>query len=137
MRGFMLGWLGTAQADNGDYDAALTTIDEGLKETNDVTGRAWEAELRRLYGDVLLNVRTDEIEAAERSYREAIAIAQRQQARSLELRATISLARLLERLGRNKEAREYLTPICNWFTEGFDTADIKEATALLETLKKS
>jgi tetratricopeptide (TPR) repeat protein len=136
MRGFMLGWLGTAQADNGDYDAALTTIDEGLKETNDVTGRAWEAELRRLYGDILLNVRTDEIEAAERSYREAIAIAQRQQARSLELRATISLARLLERLGRNKQAREYLAPICNWFTEGFDTADIKEATALLKTLKK-
>ena len=136
MRGFMLGWLGTAQANNGDPETALSTIDEGLKEINDVTGRAWEAELRRLYGDILLMARPDAVKEAERSYNEAIAIAQRQQARSLELRATTSLARLLQSLGRNNEAREYLAGICNWFTEGFDTADIKEATTLLETLGK-
>jgi predicted ATPase len=61
--------------------------------------------------------------------------AQRQQARSLELRATTSLARLLQSLGRNYEAREHLAGVCNWFTEGFDTADLKEATTLLEILE--
>jgi tetratricopeptide (TPR) repeat protein len=135
MRGFMLGWLGTARADNGDSEAALSTIDEGLKEINDVTGRAWEAELQRLHGDILLKVRPDAVKDAERSYRDAIAIAQRQQARSLELRATISLARLLQSLGRNNEARKHLAGIFDWFTEGFDTADLKEATTLREILE--
>jgi class 3 adenylate cyclase/tetratricopeptide (TPR) repeat protein len=136
MRGFMLGWLGTAQADNGDSEAALSTIDEGLKEINDETGRAWEAELQRLHGDILLKARPDAAKEAERSYRDAIAIAQRQQARSLELRATTSLARLLQRSGRNNEAREHLAGIFDWFTEGFDTVDLKEATTLLKALKK-
>jgi predicted negative regulator of RcsB-dependent stress response len=131
MRGFMLGWLATIQVET-DPQTALSTVDEALKQINDVAGRAWEAELRRLRGDILLAERPDCAEEAECNYHEAIVIAQHQRARSLELRATISLARLLRNQGRNDEARERLARIINWFTQGFDTADLREAKALLE-----
>ncbi len=71
---------------------------------------------------------------AERCFRRAIEIAVRQQARSWELRATTSLARLLAKQGRRNEARPMLAEIYNWFTEGFDTADLKDAKSLLEEL---
>lgn len=132
MRGFMLGWLATAQAQTGDLDAALWTLDVAGKQVNDVAGHAWEAELCRLRGETL-TARAD-ADAAERSYREAIAVAQRQSARSLELRAATSLARLLRGQGRNDEARGLLAPVHGWFTEGFDTADLKDAKALLDEL---
>jgi predicted ATPase len=73
---------------------------------------------------------------AESSFREAIEIAQRQQAKSWELRATMSLARLLDRQGRRHEARTMLAEIYGWFTEGFDTADLKDAKALLDELNR-
>jgi class 3 adenylate cyclase/tetratricopeptide (TPR) repeat protein len=135
MRGFMLGWLATAQAEIGRPETALTTIDDALKLINDVEGRAWEAELQRLRGDILLLGRLDAVNEAERSYNDAIAIALRQRARSLELRATISLARLLRLRGRSDEARLRLASIFGWFTEGMETADLKEARALLDELE--
>jgi predicted ATPase len=134
MRGFMLGWLATLQTETGDPEAALLTIDEAFRHINDVSGRAWEAELHRLRGDTLLAAHADAVEDAKRSYNEAIAVAQRQHARSLELRATTSLVRLLRRQGRNDEARGLLAPIFGWFTEGLDTADLKEAKALLDEI---
>ena len=73
--------------------------------------------------------------AAERSFRTAIEVAQAHQAKSLELRATMSLARLLDKQGKREDARAMLADIYNWFTEGFDTADLKDAKALLEELK--
>jgi predicted ATPase len=115
-------------------EEALATIGDGLKGINDVTGRAWEAELRRLHGDVVLLAHSDAVSEAERSYNDAIVLAQKQCARSLELRATVSLARLLQRRGRNSEARERLASVCGWFTEGFTTVDLMAATALLEEL---
>lgn len=135
MRGFMLGWLATVQAAIGDADAALSTIDEALKYINDTSGRAWEAELLRLRGDMLLAVRSDAVPDAERSYRDAIAVAQRQHARSLELRATTSLARLLRDQEKTDEARGLLATIYGWFTEGLDTADPRAAKALLDELR--
>jgi predicted ATPase len=75
------------------------------------------------------------LEEAENSFRTSIEIAQRQSAKSLELRATTSLARLLAKQGKRDEARATLAEIYNWFTEGFDTADLKEAKALLDELK--
>jgi predicted ATPase len=85
-------------------------------------------------GEFLLRVaRSLPVEAAE-SYREAIEVARRQSAKSLELRATVSLARLLRDTGRRDEARTMLADIYGWFTEGFDTADLKEAKALLDEL---
>jgi class 3 adenylate cyclase/tetratricopeptide (TPR) repeat protein len=134
MRGFLRGWLVTILVEIEDPETALSTVDDALKQVNDVTGRAWEAELRRLRGDILLVVSANAVDEAERSYNDAIAIAQSQCARSLELRASISLARLLRSRGRNAEARERLALIYGWFTEGFDTLDLKQAKALLSEL---
>jgi class 3 adenylate cyclase len=135
MRGFMLGWLATVQAEVGDPETALWTIDVAFKHINDVAGRAWEAELYRLRGDSLLAARPDAVDEAERSYRDAVDVAQHQRARSLELRATTSLARLLRDRARSDEARRLLAPIYDQFTEGLDTADLREAKALLDELK--
>jgi tetratricopeptide (TPR) repeat protein len=134
MRGVMLGWLATLQADTGTPEAGLSTINEALRQTNDVTGRAWEAELRRLRAEILLAARPDAGVEAELSYNNAIVVARDQGARSLELRATTSLARFLRAQGRIEEARARLGPICDWFTEGFDTADLKEARQLKDEL---
>jgi predicted ATPase len=86
---------------------------------------AAEAILRRPGGDTL---------AAQRHFEEAIAIARRQSSKWWELRATVGLARLLAKQGRRDEARTMLAEICGWFTEGFDTADLKDARALLDEL---
>jgi class 3 adenylate cyclase/tetratricopeptide (TPR) repeat protein len=137
MRSFMLGWLGIAQAANGDPEAALSTINGGIKGLDDVAGRAWEAELYRLYGDILLRARPDAVGVAERAYNDAIVTAQRQGARSLELRATTSLASLLRRLGRSEEGYERLTRIYGWFSEGLDTSDLRDARALLAALRRN
>ena len=105
---------------------------EGLT-TIDATGeRWWEAELHRLRGPPLM-ARLD-MPAAEVTLRRAIDLAHLRQARSLELRAATSLARLWGERGRRGEASDLLSPIYGWFTEGFDTADLKEAKALLEEL---
>jgi predicted ATPase len=72
--------------------------------------------------------------AAEQLYRKALSIAEKQEAKLWELRAAVSLARLWEEQGRSAEARDLLAPVCDWFTEGFDTADLKEAKALLDQL---
>ena len=135
MQGFMLGWLATVQADMGDPETALATIDDAFRQVGDVTGRAWEAELFRLRGNILLAARPDASSDAESSYRTAITVAQRQSARSLELRAATSLARLLQCQGRNDEARTNLAPIYGWFTEGLDTADLRAAKVLLDELR--
>jgi len=135
MRGFMLGWLATVQAQTGDPERALSTIDEAFEHISDVAGRAWEAELGRLRADILLAARPSATADAERLYRDAIAVAQRQGSRSLELRTTTSLARLLHQLHRSQEARTILTPLYGAFTEGLDTADLQEAKALLDELR--
>src|SRR5262249_49390457 len=115
MRGFMLGWLATMQSETGDPESALATVEQALAQVDDVSGRAWAAELERLRGDILLVARPDAMDEAERNYRQAIAIAQHQEARSLELRAVISLARLLRRRGGSEEARERLAPLVGSF----------------------
>ena len=94
--------------------------------------RANEAELRRVRGD-LLSVTGDQ-SAAGRSYRKAIAVAERQSAKLFQLRASTSLARLWREQGKRTEARDLLGPTYNWFTEGFDAPDLKDAKALLDEL---
>ena len=93
--------------------------------------RWFEAELNRHKGQLLL--RQGHSEAAEELYRKALSIATEQEAKLWELRAAASLARLRHDQGRDKEARDILAPVYGWFTEGFDTPDLKEATALLHT----
>jgi predicted ATPase len=94
----------------------------------------WEAEIYRLRGVVLLRQTIPQQEEAEACFQQALTVAHSQQAKSLELRAAISLARLWQHQGKRAEAYELLAPIYSWFTEGFDTADLQEAKTLLETL---
>jgi predicted ATPase len=94
--------------------------------------RWWEAEIARLQGVLLPRQTVTQQEEAEIWLRRALDVARYQQAKSLELRAAMSFARLWQRQGKRHEARELLAPIYGWFTEGFDTADLQEAKALLD-----
>ena len=116
----------------GDLDGALAAVTEGLATIEETGERWWEAELHRLRG-MLLMARRD-MPGAEVTLRRAIDLARLQQAKSLELRAATSLAGLWGEQGRRAEASDLLAPIYGWFTEGFDTADLKEAKALLDEL---
>lgn len=93
----------------------------------------WEAEIYRLKGELLLMQGADESEVGQ-SFQQAIEVARAQQAKSLELRATVSLSRLWQSQEKQGEARQMLAEIYGWFTEGFDTLDLQEAKALLEEL---
>jgi predicted ATPase len=96
------------------------------------SGVRWcEAELYRLRGELLLRSLAPQGEA-EACFQQALTVARRQEAKSLELRAVVSLSRLWQRQGKRVEARDLLAPIYDWFTEGFDTADLQDAKALLE-----
>ena len=93
---------------------------------------AHEAEIYRIQGDLLLGKENPDAQAAEESYQQAIRVAQAQHAKGWELRAAIALACLWQSQGKTREAHDLLVPVYDWFTEGFDTADLKEAKALLE-----
>ena len=107
-------------------------MDEALQIVERTGERWFVAELHRHKGELLL--RQGKSEAAEELYRKALSIAAEQEAKLWELRAAASLARLRSDQGRRAEARELLAPVYGWFTEGFDTADLKEAKALLDQL---
>jgi predicted ATPase len=127
-----LGFIANAYAQAGHFDDALAALDHA-DEIADTTGEChYQAELYRLRGLVLAETR-DAAKAAV-WFQRAIDIARDQQAKSLELRATTSLARLWCGEGKRAEARDLLAPVYGWFTEGFDTADLKEAKALLAEL---
>ena len=103
----------------------------------DKTGeRGWGAELHRLQGELLLAQAGErqQVQEAEACFHQALDMARHQQAKSLELRAAMSLSRLWQQQGKRAEARELLAPIYGWFTEGFDTADLQEAKAVLAEL---
>ena len=100
---------------------------------NETEWRGYEAEMYRLKGELLLKRRDSNAEA-QKCFERAIEIARNQSAKAWELRATMSLAKLLKKQGRHAEARTMLAEIYGWFTEGFDTADLKEAKAMLDKL---
>jgi tetratricopeptide (TPR) repeat protein len=116
---------------SGLADEGLTIVQEGLAQPH----RGVHAEFHRLRGELILIKDPRKEHQAERSFREAIEIAREQAAKLYELRATMSLARLLRDTGRSDEAGRMLAEIYNWFTEGFDTADLKDAHALLDELR--
>jgi predicted ATPase len=128
----ILGSLAEAQAEAGRLGEALATLSEALALVEETDERHWEAELHRLRGELLLM--NDEGVEAEASLHQALEVARRQNAKSWELRAAMSLSRLWERQGRREHARQLLAEIYGWFTEGFDTADLREAKALLDQL---
>jgi class 3 adenylate cyclase/predicted ATPase len=115
-------------------DEGLTVLAQGLGIVRDRAERFYEAELHRLRGELLLRCNPANVSACETCFRTALAIARNQQARSLELRAATSLARLWAERGERRNAQDLLTGICGWFTEGFDTLDLQEARALLSEL---
>jgi predicted ATPase len=124
--------LADALTRQGEYDAALAATVRGL-ETQEQTGHCqWDAELHHHEGIALSGL--NRLEEGQAAFGEALRIARRQQAKSYELRAATSLARLWGERGRRAEARDLLAPVYGWFTEGFATADLKAAAALLSEL---
>jgi predicted ATPase len=115
-------------------EEALDALIEPLATLQITNERFYEAELYRQKGELLLMQPGSNTIEAERLFRASIETAQHQQAKSLELRAATSLARLLMSQGRRDEARTMLAEIYGWFTEGFETADLTEAKALLDEL---
>jgi class 3 adenylate cyclase/predicted ATPase len=125
-----------AYRQGGQVEAGLPMLAEAFAHLDNTGERYYEAELHRLKGEFLL-AQTDERcqeREAEECLHQALALARRQEAKSLELRAAMSLARLWQQQGKHAEAHELLAPVYGWFTEGFDTADLQEAKALLEEL---
>jgi predicted ATPase len=120
-----------AQLAIGQPEAALASVAGGLKAVEKAGGAPLAAELWRLKGEALLAETASE---AETAMQQGIAVARRQNAKSWELRGTMSLARLWAEQGRRSEARDLLAPVYAWFTEGFDTADLKDAKTLLDKL---
>jgi predicted ATPase len=118
----------------GRIEEGLTVLAEALALVNKNEERFLEAELHRLKGELLLQQAVPDVSQAEVCFRQALAVARHQQAKSLELRAAMSLSRLWQRLGKRAEAHQLLAGIYDWFTEGFDTADLQEAKALLAEL---
>ena len=116
----------------GQTDAAVTLLDDALRIIETLGQHWFAAEVSRHKGELLL--RQGQAEAAEDLYRKALSIAREQEAKLWEVRASMSLARLWRDQGRRAEARDFLAPVYGWFTEGFDTPDLREAKALLDGL---
>jgi predicted ATPase len=142
-RPYFLALLAKAYGKAGQGEEGLKALTEALSLVDKTGERTWEAELYWLKGELLLAQEGHRLQAgglrekakeAEECFLKAIEIARRQQAKSLELRAVMSLARLWQQQGKKEEARQMLTEIYSWFTEGFDTKDLQEAKALLEEL---
>ena len=129
-----LGMLAEAHASMGQAEEGLRILAEALRVADNTGEHYYTAELCRLKGALLLAQSSAQGEEAAACFRQALDIARQQQAKSLELRAATSLSWLWQRQGRRVEARELLAPVYDWFTEGFDTADLQEAKTLLEEL---
>ena len=134
LRPYSLALLAETHSRMGQHEDGLTLLAEALAVTNVTDERRWEAELHRLRGELLLARGTDAHTEAGTCFHQALSIARHQQAKSWELRAATSLARLWQSQDKRQEAYDLLAPVYGWFTEGFDTADLKEAKALLEQL---
>jgi predicted ATPase len=133
-RPYYLALLADAYGLMGQQDAGLELLKEALTLANTTGERWYDPELYRLQGALLLQQNSDNQADVETCFHQAIVVAQNQQAKSWELRAATSLARLWYQQGKRQEAHDLLAPVYNWFTEGFDTADLKDARALLDEL---
>jgi len=131
---FYLGLLAEALAGAGEVKVGLEILADAMGRAEVSGQKGNDAELHRLRGNLLRQRPEPNLNECEACFREALAIAREQGTRSYELRAAVSVARLWGEQGRRGEACELLAPVYGWFTEGFDTADLKEAKALLEAL---
>ena len=129
-----LSYLGKSNADLRQFDDAWCCISEAIVAVEKTKERWFEAEVNRIAGEIALMGPQNDSAKAEAYFERALAVARQQQAKSWELRAAMSLARLWRDQGKPQQARELLAPVYGWFTEGFDTRDLKDAKALLEEL---
>jgi predicted ATPase/class 3 adenylate cyclase len=129
-----LSYLAATHAELGQLDAAWRCVGEAMAAVETTKERWFEAEVHRAAGEIALKSREPDAAKAEAYIERALSVARQQQAKSLELRAAMSLARLWRDQGKVQQARELLAPVYAWFTEGFDTRDLKEAKALLNEL---
>jgi predicted ATPase len=129
-----LSLLARAYGELGQFDEAWSYIDEAIT-TVETTKETWyEAEVHRIAGEIALMSPEPDSAKAEACFEQALVVARQQQAKSWELRAAVSLARFWRDQGKPQQGRETLAPVYGWFTEGFDTLDLKEAKVLLDDL---
>ena len=129
-----LWYLAMAYAELGQPDDARRCIDDAIDKVERSNEKWCEAEVHRIAGEIALKSPAPDTEKAEEYFERALGVARQQQAKSWELRAAMSMARLWRDQSKQQQARELLAPVYGWFTEGFDTSDLKEAKALLEEL---
>ena len=129
-----LSYLARTYADIGSFDVARRCIGEATTAVEIAKEKLWEAEIHRTAGEIALLSPVRDAAKAETYFERALAVARAQQAKSWELRAAMSMARLWRDQGKRDAARDLLAPVYGWFTEGFDTLDLKEAKALLDAL---
>ena len=137
MQPYYLGLLAEAYGEGGHPEEGLPLLAEALAVMDNTELHYYGAELYRLKGALLLRQAVPDASQAEACFHQALDVARAQQATSLELRAAMSLARLWQQQDKHQDARDLITPVYDWFTEGFDTADLQEARALLDELKGS
>ena len=133
-KGLVLCLFGSVCELAGEVEAGLNALEPAIAEAEVTGARLWESEFNRLAGNLLLRAEAPDFKRSEAYYLRAIEVAREQQARSLELRASMSLARLWADRGRRQKAYDLLAPIHAWFTEGFGTRDLIDAKALLDRL---
>jgi predicted ATPase len=131
-RRWFLAHLAEAYGQSGQAAEGLAMLAEALASVPTTGEHYWEPELYRLQGELLLALSAERHTEAAACFQQALNVARQQQAKSLELRAAMSLSRLWQRQGQRAAARELLVEVYGWFTEGFDTADLQEAKALLD-----
>ena len=131
---WLLSNLARAYVDLGELEGAWRCIDEAMTAMQTSKERWCEAEVHRTAGEIALKSPQPDAAKAQAYFERALAVARQQQAKSWELRAAMSMARLWRDRGKRDEARDLLAPVYGWFTEGFDTLDLKEAKGLLDTL---
>jgi predicted ATPase len=131
-RPYHLALLAEAYGQAGQPEAGLAALDEALTLVATTEERWWEAEVHRLKGELLLQLPLPDISQATACFHQALEVARSQQAKSLELRAALSLSRLWQQHGKQDQARQLLTELYSWFTEGFETPDLQEARMWLE-----
>jgi predicted ATPase len=127
-------YLARAYAELGKFDDAWLCLGEAMEAVKTAKESLFEAEANRIAGEIALLESSPDAAKAEAYFEHALDIARKQHAKSWELRAATSLARLWRDQGKPRQARELLAPVYGWFTEGFDTLDLKEAKALLDEL---
>ena len=131
---FSLSSLAAVHAELGNLKEAWRCIDEAMTRIQKTKDAWYEAEVNRVAGEIALKSPEANVAKAQVYFEQALAIARQQQAKSWELRAATSMARLWRDHGKRDEARNLLAPVFGWFTEGFQTLDLKEAKALLDEL---